>query len=84
MRTGLGLGRLLASGDRRSQERARIILAPGGSAGGNSGVAAELGISVETVRKWRSRFAESGVTGLGDAATRRTGRGPHLDEDSRS
>src|SRR3984885_14318091 len=62
-----GLGRLLASGDRRSEERARIILALGDSAGGNSGVAAELGISVETVRKWRSRFAESGMAGLSDA-----------------
>jgi transposase len=62
-----GLGRLLASGDRRAQERARIILALGDAAGGNSGVAAELGISVETVRKWRSRFAESGVAGLSDA-----------------
>jgi transposase len=62
-----GLGRLLASGDRRAEERARIILALGNSAGGNSGVAAELGITVETVRKWRSRFAESGVAGLGDA-----------------
>jgi transposase len=30
-------------------------------------VAAELGLSVETVRKWRSRFTGSGTAGLGDA-----------------
>jgi transposase len=31
------------------------------SPAGNSGVAAELGLSVETVRKWRSRLAEAGL-----------------------
>jgi hypothetical protein len=71
-----GLGRLLASGGRRSVERARIILALGDSAGGNSGVAAELGISVETVRKWRSRSRGPGwpgsVTPRGRAGGRRT------------
>ena len=30
-------------------------------------MAAELGLSVETVRKWRSRFTESGTAGLADA-----------------
>jgi hypothetical protein len=30
-------------------------------------VAAELGLSVETMRKWHSRFTESGPTGLADA-----------------
>jgi hypothetical protein len=33
---------------------------------------AELGASVETVRKWRLRFTESGTAGLADA--RRPGR----------
>jgi len=61
------LERLTRSGDRRVVERAGIVLACAGSAGGNSGVAAELGLSVETVRKWRSRFAEYGPAGLGDA-----------------
>jgi transposase len=60
------LGRLLASGDRRLAERARIVLACADSDAGNSGVAAELGLSVETVRKWRVRFTGSGSAGLTD------------------
>jgi len=47
------LGRLLVSGDRRMAERAGIVLACADSGEGNSGVAAELRLSVETVRKWR-------------------------------
>ena len=66
------LERLARSGDRRLQERAGIVLACAVSAEGNSGVAAELGLSVETVRKWRSRFTVSGTAGLADA--RRPGR----------
>jgi len=61
------LGRLLGSGDRRLEERARIILACADSDAGNSGVAAGLGLSVETVRKWRGRFTELGLGGLGDS-----------------
>src|SRR5262249_15437708 len=61
------LDRLARSGDRRMAERARIILACAGSAGGNSGVAAELGLSVETVRKWRGRFSRHGPGGLADS-----------------
>jgi transposase len=61
------LERLARSGDRRLEERAGIVLACADSAGGNSGVAAELRLSVETVRKWRSRFASSGTAGLADA-----------------
>jgi transposase len=61
------LERLARSGDRRLEERAGIVLACADSAGGNSGAAAELGLSVETVRKWRSRFTESGMAGLADA-----------------
>jgi transposase len=61
------LERLARSGDRRLEERARIVLACADSPGGNSGVAAELGLSVETVRKWRSRFTRSGAAGLADA-----------------
>ena len=63
------LGRLLQSGSARAAERARIVLAcaePG--SGGNSGVAAELGLATDTVRKWRERFAVSGVGGLADSA----------------
>ena len=60
------LGRLLASGDRRLVERARIIMACSDSSAGNAGVAAELGLSVDTVRKWRSRFTGHGPAGLSD------------------
>ena len=62
------LDRLLRSGAPRMAERARIILACADSAAGNSGVATELGLSIETVRKWRSRFAETGTGGLADGA----------------
>jgi transposase len=48
-------------------ERARIIPACAESADGNSGVAAELGLSVETVRKWRGRFTRLGPGGLSDS-----------------
>src|SRR5437588_12731048 len=61
------LERLARSGDRRLEERAAIVLACADSTEGNSGVAAELGLSVETVRKWRSRFTASGTAGLADA-----------------
>src|SRR3984885_13111660 len=62
------LGRLLESGSSRLAERARIVLACADSDIGNSGVAVGLGLSVETVRKWRSRFVESGPAGLADGA----------------
>jgi hypothetical protein len=58
------LGRLLASGPPRLAERARIVLACAEPlAGGNSGVAAELGLTADTVRKWRERFPASGRPG---------------------
>jgi transposase len=63
------LGRLAESGPAQLAERARIVLAcaePG--TGGNSGVAAELGLATDTVRKWRERFTVSGVAGLADGA----------------
>jgi transposase len=63
------LRRLLGSGSSRMAERARIVLACGEpSAGGNSGVAAELGLATDTVRKWRERFARDGLPGLADGA----------------
>src|ERR1700756_3985440 len=61
------LERLARSGEPRLAERARIVLACAESADGNSGVAAELGLSVETVRKWRGRFTELGPGGLSDS-----------------
>src|ERR1700733_5771741 len=62
------LGRLAESGSARAAERARIVLACAeAGTGGNSGIAAELGLSTMTVRKWRERFAASGVAGLADS-----------------
>jgi len=48
-------------------ERARIVLACADSESGNAGVAAELGLAADTVRKWRAQFAEAGLDGLADA-----------------
>src|SRR5580700_1398259 len=63
-----GLGRLLESGSPRLAGRARIVLACAEPGSGNAVVAADLGISTETVRKWRARFAEHGLSGLADGA----------------
>jgi transposase len=65
-RTGLSLSGWHAAGT-AAWRSAGIVLACAASAEGNSGVAAELGLSVETVRKWRSRFTGSGTAGLADA-----------------
>ncbi len=61
------LGRLPHYGDRRLEERMGTVLACADSAGGNSRVVAELGLSVETVREWRSRFTRVRVAVLADA-----------------
>jgi transposase len=45
--------------------RARIVLACA-DGGSNAAVAAELGVTVDTVRTWRGRFAASGIAGLSD------------------
>src|ERR1039457_7245605 len=60
------LARLSQGGSPRLAERARIVLACAESAAGNTGVAAELGLTTGTVRKWRARFAEAGLDGLAD------------------
>src|SRR5690242_2833666 len=59
------LVRWAGSADRRSVERARIVLAcvEGGS---NASVAAKLGLTAATVSKWRGRFAAQGLAGLVD------------------
>ena len=56
----------------RDRLRAQIVLA---AARGhpNARIAAGLGISVDTVRKWRGRFAARGLDGLADRP--RVGRG---------
>jgi len=45
--------------------RARIVLAAAQGVP-NSSIAAELGLHVDTVRKWRRRFATGGLPGLDD------------------
>jgi transposase len=47
-------------------ERARIVLACAEPGSGVAGVAADLGSTRMTVRKWRRRFAEDGLAGLAD------------------
>jgi transposase-like protein len=49
----------------REALRARIVLA---AADGeqNTRIAGRLGVAVNTVSKWRKRFVEEGLSGLGD------------------
>src|SRR6516162_4944540 len=47
-------------------ERARIVLACAEPGSGVARVAAQLGSTRMTVRKWRRRFAEAGLAGLAD------------------
>lgn len=49
-----------------------VLLAADGAA--NAAIAEELGICVDTARKWRARFADKGIEGLADAP--RPGRPP--------
>ncbi|MEU7664877.1 IS630 family transposase [Streptomyces lincolnensis] len=51
----------------RFVERARIVLACADGAP-NARVAAEVGVTVSTVRKWRGKFAAERLAGLEDAA----------------
>ena len=57
----------------RDRLRAQIVLAAAaGSA--NAAIAGQVGVHVDTVRKWRRRFAGAGLAGLADAS--RSGRPP--------
>ena len=47
-------------------ERARIVLACAEPGSGVARVAADLGLTRMTVRKWRTRFAEAGLGGLAE------------------
>jgi transposase len=60
-----------ASGQHRDVLRARIVLAAAGGAS-NAAIARNLGVTDDTVRKWRRRFCRHGVEGLRDRP--RTGR----------
>jgi transposase len=56
-----------ASGEHRDVLRARIVLAAAGGAS-NAAIARSLGVTDDTVRKWRRRFCQHGLDGLGDRA----------------
>src|SRR5207237_9665456 len=58
------LARWSQGGSPMLAERARIVLASAEPGSGVAGVAAELGLSRMTVRKWRRRFTEAGLGGL--------------------
>jgi transposase len=57
----------------RDRLRARIVLAAAAGST-NAAIAAQVGVHVDTVRKWRRRFAGAGLAGLKDAS--RSGRPP--------
>ena len=59
------------TGQARMLLRARIVLAAAGGAS-NAGIARDLAVCEDTVRKWRSRYALGRLAGLADA--RRPGR----------
>jgi transposase len=54
-----------ARGQHRDVVRARIVLAAA-QGRDNAAIAAEFGITDDTVRKWRRRFANEGMRGLAD------------------
>ena len=57
----------------RDRLRAQIVLAAAAGST-NAAIAAQVGVHVDTVRKWRRRFAGAGLAGLKDAS--RSGRPP--------
>ena len=59
----------------RDVVRARIVLAAA-DGHANAVIAADLGLHVDTVRKWRRRFCEHGLNGLADRP--RSGRPPRF------
>jgi transposase len=60
-------------GPHRDRLRAEIVLAAAAGSS-NAAIAAQVGAHVDTVRKWRRRFAAAGLAGLKDAP--RSGRPP--------
>src|SRR3954464_6770976 len=54
-----------ASGEHRDVLRARIVLAAAGGMS-NAAIARDLGVTDDTVRKWRRRFGEHRLDGLRD------------------
>jgi len=62
-----------ARGPHRDRLRAQIVLAAAAGST-NMAIATQVGVHVDTVRKWRRRFAAAGLAGLKDAP--RSGRPP--------
>jgi transposase len=60
-------------GPYRDRLRAQIVLAAAAGST-NAAIAGQVGVHVDTVRKWRRRFAATGLAGLKDAP--RSGRPP--------
>ena len=60
-------------GPYRDRLRAQIVLAAAAGST-NAAIAAQVGVHVDTVRKWRHRFAAARLAGLKDAP--RSGRPP--------
>ncbi|MBB5785144.1 transposase-like protein [Nonomuraea jabiensis] len=58
----------LAASSSKLAWRARLVLACAEPGSTNAGVAATMGATPDTVRKWRSRFAASRLAGLADEA----------------
>ena len=75
-RAQLTRGARAASSTQAFALRCRIVLACADPAAANSHVAAELGVSVPTVAKWRNRFIAHGLAGLADEP--RVGRPPSI------
>jgi transposase len=63
------------TGQARMLFRARIVLAAAGGAS-NAGIAGDLAVCQDTVRKWRRRYAGDRLAGLADA--HRSGRPPRF------
>jgi len=75
-REALARGARAATSTQAYALRCRIVLACAEPGVFNSRVAAELGVSVPTVMKWRGRFIERGLPGLADE--QRPGRPPSI------
>jgi transposase len=63
---------LWARGSSRRAARARIVLACAEPGSSNAQVAGMLGVTADTAGKWRRRYAQAGLDGLGDSP--RSGR----------
>ena len=75
-RAQLMRGARAASSTQAFALRCRIVLACADPAVANAHVAAELGVSVPTIAKWRNRFIAHGMAGLADEP--RVGRPPSI------